>query len=63
MNAFVIEAVPARAARVFAEAIEVLFAFVGEDVVLAGNVENVADFCIAKNLADGIKLRCLREVR
>ena len=59
VDAFVVEAVPAGADGAFAEAFEVELAVVGGGVVLAGDVEDVADARGLDDLRGGVELRWL----
>ena len=56
VHALVVEAVPAAADGSFAEAFEIERAVVGGGVVLAGNVEGLADLCALDDLLRGVEL-------
>ena len=63
MHAAVIEAVPARALRALAVALEIALAVVVEDVVLAGHVEDLSVLTLFSTCCSGVELARLREVR
>ena len=63
VRALVVKAVLALSFGIFAEAVQVLFAVVGEHVVLAGNVENPSRFGALEDLLGRVKFRRLGELR
>ncbi len=62
VHAILVEAVPARALRAFAIALQILLAFVVEDVVLAGHEEDVLGAGGLQQLIHGVKLTRLGEM-
>src|SRR5262249_58290870 len=63
VNALVVEAVPARAARPLAVAVQVTLAVIGEDVVFTWDIEDPIRADTLQDLGDRIELSRLGQVR
>ena len=63
VNAALVEAEPTGAVRAFAEALEILGAIVTQDVVLAGDEEDLFRFAVLEHLLEIVELLRLRELR
>jgi len=63
VHAFMVEAVPPRAQRTFAEALTISCAVVGCDVVFAGNIKRFAGSDSLDELLRGVELRRFGGVR
>jgi hypothetical protein len=63
VRALVVKAVPAFSFRTLAEAIQVLLAAVGEDVVLAGDIKNPARFGAFEDLLGRVKFGRFGQLR
>ena len=62
MHAFLVEAVPARALAAFGEAVQEVFSVVVQDVMFAGDIENVLRLGSFQNLLDGIEFLRFRKM-